>query len=171
MFWIKQVEEMENMERNRVQLNLQINKGGVLECQGRIQRQNPIYLPDCHAIMAKIVNTLYDHQNINTDGKQFRRLVRKVIKSCNGCYWFPAIAYATPPPGKLPVNHTKGSKAFKVVGVDFTGLLKYRKSKKQEGKAYLIVCVCSLTHALHLKDLTMMETMEFLGSLKRLMDR
>ena len=56
MFWIKQVEEMENMERNRVQLNLQINKGGVLECQGRIQRQNPIYLPDCHAIMAKIVN-------------------------------------------------------------------------------------------------------------------
>ena len=88
---------------------------------------------------------------------RLRRLVRNVIKSCNGYYRFQAKAYATPPllaPGKLPVDHTEGSEAFEVVGVDFAGPLKYRKSKKQEGKAYLIVYARSLTCALHLEVLT-----------------
>ena len=165
------------MERDRVQLNLQVK--GVLECRGRIQEQYLIYLPDCHAITAKIVNeehlkTL--HGGIGATMTQvrehywvprLRRLGKKVIKSCNGCYRFRAKAYATPPPGKLPVDRTEGSEAFEVVGVDFAGQLKYRKSKKQEGKAYLIVYACSLTRALHLEVLTTMETTEFLGSLKR----
>ena len=98
---------------------------------------------------------------------RLRRLVRKVIKSCNGCYRFRVKAYTTPPPAKLPVDCTEGSEAFEVLGVDFAGPLKYGKSKKQEGKAYLIVYACSLTCALHLKVLTTMETMEFLGSLGR----
>ena len=187
MFWIKRAQKSaegtENMERDRVQLNLQVNKEGVLECRGRIQGQYPIYLPDCHAITAKIVNeehlkTL--HGGIGATMTQvrehywvprLRRLVRKVIKSCNGCYRFRAKAYATPPPGKLPVDRTEGSEAFEVVGVDFAGPLKYRKSKKQEGKAYLIVYACSLTRALHLEVLTTMETTEFLGSLKRFIAR
>ena len=187
MFWIKRAQKSaegtENMERDRVQLNLQVNKEGVLECRGRIQGQYPIYLPDCHAITAKIVNeehlkTL--HGGIGATMTQvrehywvprLRRLVRKVIKSCNGCYRFRAKAYATPPPGKLPVDRTEGSEAFEVVGVDFAGPLKYRKSKKQEGKAYLIVYTCSLTLALHVEVLTTMETTEFLGSLKRFIAR
>ena len=40
MFWIKRAQKSaegtENMERDRVQLNLQVNKEGVLECRGRI---------------------------------------------------------------------------------------------------------------------------------------
>ena len=104
-------------------------------------------------------------------GTRLRRRVRKVIKSCNGCYWFRAKAYATPPPGKLPIDRTESSEAFEVVGVDFAGPLKYRKSKKQERKAYLIVYAYSLSRALHLEVLTTMETTEFLGSLKRFITR
>lgn len=52
--------------------------------------------------------------------------------------------------------------------MDFAGPIKYRKSKKQEGKAYLVVYACSLTQALYVEVLTSMETTEFLQSLKRL---
>lgn len=98
---------------------------------------------------------------------RLRRLVRKAIKSCNECYRVQAKAYADPPPGKLPTDRTEGSDVFEAVGVDFARPLKYRKSKKQEGKAYLIVYACSLARALHLEVLTSLETTEFLGSLKR----
>ena len=98
---------------------------------------------------------------------RLRKLVRKVIKSCNGCYRVQAKAYTDPPPGKLPTDRTEGSDVFEAVGVDFARPLKYRKSKKQEGKAYVIVYACSLARALHLKVLTSLETTEFLGSLKR----
>ena len=74
-------------------------------------------------------------------------------------------------PRLLPVDRTEGSEALEVVGMDFAGPLKYRKSKKQEGKAYLTVYACSLTRALHLEVLTTMKTTEFLRSLKRFIAR
>ena len=52
--------------------------------------------------------------------------------------------------------------------MDFTGPIKYRKSPRVEGKAYL---ACSLSGALHLKILPNLETATFLGSLKRLVAR
>ncbi len=187
MFWVKRAqvsaEGNENFERDRVQLNLQLNNEGVLECRGRIQGQYPMYLPDSHEVATKIVEeahlkTLHGGIGVTmTQARErywvprLRRLMRKVIKSCNGCYRFQARAYASPPPGKLPTDRTEGSEAFEVVGVDFAGPLKYRKPKKQEGKAYLVVYACSLTRALHLEVLTTMETSEFLGSLKQLIAR
>ena len=60
-FWIKRAqrtaEGTENLDRaDRMQLNLQLNSEGLLECRGRIQGQYPIYLPDCHTLTEKIVN-------------------------------------------------------------------------------------------------------------------
>ena len=182
MWWVKRAQESvqctEVFAKDRMQLNLQPNDEGVLECRGRIQGQYPIYLPDCHEFTAKVVSEAHlktMHGGIGATMTQvrerywvprLRRLVRKITKSCNGCYRFQAKAFAAPPPGKLPTDRTEGSEAFEVVGVDFAGPLKYRKSKSQEGKAYLIVYACSLTRALHIEVLTTMETTEFLGSLK-----
>ena len=55
-----------------------------------------------------------------------------------------------------------------MVGVDFAGPIKYRKSPRMEGKAYLVLFACSLTRALYLEVLPNQETTTFLGSLKRL---
>ena len=90
-------------------------------------------------------------------------------------YWVPRLrrltkiikAYATPPAGKLPTDRTEGSEAFEVVGLDFAGPIKYKKSKKQEGKAYVVVYAC-LTR---LEVLNSMETAEFLHTLKRFIAR
>ena len=60
---------------------------------------------------------------------------------------------------------------FQVVGVDYAGPLKYRKKAKAEGKAYVLLYACSLTRALFLDLLPNLETMKFLGSLKRFIAR
>ena len=59
---------------------------------------------------------------------RLRRLVKKVIKQCYGCKRFQAVALATPPPGLLPPERTKGSTPFEVIGVDFAWSIKYNKS-------------------------------------------
>lgn len=39
---------LEKFDDDRLQLNLQERSDGLLECQGRIQGDYPIYLPDTH---------------------------------------------------------------------------------------------------------------------------
>ena len=170
MWWVKRTQE--NVQYTEVQLKLQPNDEGIMECRGLIQRQYPIYLPDCHEFTLHLKTMHGGIRATMTQVRerywvpQLRRLARKVTKSCYGGYQFQAKAFADPPPaGKLPTDRTEGSEAFEVVGVDFPGPLKCQKSKSQEGKAYLIAYACSLTRGVHIEVLTTMETTEFLGSL------
>ena len=98
---------------------------------------------------------------------RLRRLAKKVIKKCYGCKRFYAVALKSPPPGNLPRDQTEGRAAFQMIGVDFAGLLKYRKGKKNEGKAYIVLYACGLTRGIYLELLPNMETTEFITSLKR----
>ena len=99
---------------------------------------------------------------------RLRKLAKQVVKACSGCKHFQATALAAPPPGLLPTDCTEGNTPFKVIGVDFAGPLKYRVRSKNEGKAYLVLCACSLTRGLFLEVLPNLETKKFLRSLKRL---
>ena len=67
-----------------------------------------------------------------------------------------------PPAGPLPRDRTEGDNPFSVIGVDFTGPVKYlqRKSKKEQ-KAYIVIYSCSLTRAVFLELLPSLETGEF----------
>ena len=100
-----------------------------------------------------------------------RRLTKRVIKSCHGCKRFQARAFASPLPGLLPKETTQGTTAFEVVGVDFAGPIRYRRKKNQVGKSYLVIFACSLSRPLHLELLLSLETVEFLGALKRFIAR
>ena len=102
---------------------------------------------------------------------RLRHVTKKVIKQCYGCRRFQASAVPKPPPGNLPRDRTEGSRPFQVVGVDFAGPIKYRITKKTEGKAYAILYACSLTQALYLELVKSMETAQFLQSFKRLIAR
>ena len=97
--------------------------------------------------------------------------MKKVIKRCFGCKRFQATALRNPPPGSLPSDRTEGAAAFQVVGVDFAGPMRYRKGKKNEGKAYIVLCACSLTRGIYLEMLLSLETEEFMSSLKRFIAR
>lgn len=99
------------------------------------------------------------------------QVVKKIIKGCWGCKRLKAQAYTAPPPGLLPRERTEGSTAFEVIGVDFAGPIKYRKSARVDDKAYLVLFACSLSRALHLENVPNLETVTFLCSLKRLIAR
>ncbi len=102
---------------------------------------------------------------------RLRQLVKNTIKGCHGCRRFHAKPVSKPPPGNLPVDRTEGDRPFQVVGVDFAGPIKYRVTKKTEGKEYITLYACSLTRALYLELTTSMETDEFIPTLKRLIAR
>ena len=67
----------------------------------------------------------------------------------------------------LPKDRTEGTAAFQVVGVHFARPLKYRKEKKNEAKAYIMLYACSLTQGIYLELSPNMETKEFISSLER----
>ena len=50
VFWVKRVQTRAPLDKyyqeDQLQLNLQPNSEGVLECRGRIQGLYPVYLPD-----------------------------------------------------------------------------------------------------------------------------
>ena len=174
---------MDKYQKDGPPLNLQKNEQGFFECRGRIQGDYPVYLPDDDLFNEKLVTSA--HENTVPGGvsltmakvretywlPRLRRLTKRVIKSCNGCKRFQAVAYIHPPTGNLPRDRTEGSTPFQVIGVDYAGPIKYRTRGREEGKAYIVLFACSLTRALYLELLPDLTTDEFLGRLKRLIAR
>ena len=168
---------------DKLQLNLQSNAEGILECRGRIQGHYPIYLPDDCQFTEKFVERAHFHTLHGGVGltmtcvcerhwvPRLCQLAKRVIKSCWGYKRIQMLALTAPPPGLLPKERMEGSATFEVVAVDFAGPIRYRKSPRVEGKAYLTLYTCSLARALHLQVLPNLETVAFLGSLKRLVTR
>ena len=88
-------------------------------------------------------------------------------KNCEGLPRLSAVSSTgifIPAPRRPPKDRTEGQRPFQVVGVDYAGPLKYCKNAKTEGKAYVLLCACSLTRALFLDLLPNLETKEFLAS-------
>ena len=186
-FWTKRVQadarRSKEFQNDCVQLNLQENHQGILECRGRIQGQFPVYLPDTALFTEKFVqdahvSTLHGGVAL-TMAKvrethwipRLRKLVKRCRKRCWGCKRFNVSAFKTPPPGQLPTTRTEGQTPFQVVGVDFAGPIRYQSKGKVEKKAYLALYACSLTRGVYLELLPNLQTAEFLDSLKRLIAR
>ncbi|XP_068674447.1 uncharacterized protein [Montipora foliosa] len=175
LFWLirAQSQGTANMEEDRLRLNLQRNKDGLLECCGRLPGPYPIYIPDATTFAEKFVQHAHKatlHGGVGlTMAKireehwipRLRRLAKKAIRQCYGCKRFQAGALAAPPPGLLPPERREGTSPLEVVGVDFAGPIKYCKSSRAEGKAYLVLYACSLTRALYLEILPNLETTTF----------
>ena len=135
VWWVKRVqqhpENAEEFQTDQVQPNLQKNKQGILECQGRIAGQYPVYLPNGAPFTQALVYEAHLHTLhggvVLTMARiretfwipRLRKLVKQVRKCSWGCKRVQANAYTAPPPGQLPVSQTQGERPYKVVGVDF----------------------------------------------------
>ncbi len=183
-WWIKKTQQQATsansgqFQRDQVQLNLQMDEEGILQCRGRIEGQYPIYLPDSAPYTKALVHQA--HMDTLHGGvaltmaklreqywiPRLRRLVKGVRSSCYGCVRFRAKSYSSPPPGQLPTSRTQGDTPYAVIGVDFAGPIKYRIKANTDSKAYLILYACSLTRGVYLELLRSMETDEFMRSLR-----
>ena len=103
---------------------------------------------------------------------KLRSLVKVVRRKCNGYMRFRATAFKRPAPGKLPQDRTTtGGVTFEVIGTDFAGPIRYKRTQKKEGKTYLAIFACSLSRAVHLELLRNMETDTFNLCFKRYIAR
>ena len=98
-------------------------------------------------------------------------MARKVIKSCNRCKRFHATPYSKPKLGYLPRDRTEGSRLFEVVGVDYTGPIKYVTKKKKEAKTYILLFACSLMRAVYIELLPDQTVDQFIPCLKNFVAR
>ena len=106
LFWEKRVQERAKGDgryhEDQLQLNLQPNSEGVLECHGRIQGHYPIYLPDSQLYTEKLaehyhLSTLHGGVGL-TMAKvwefyfvpRLRKLVKRVNSACYKCRRYQA---------------------------------------------------------------------------------
>ena len=155
----------------------------IMVCKGRIQGSYPIYLPHDAVFTKKLIQrvhceTLHGGVGITMAAvrecycvPRLRCLVKKVRGDCWGCKRFRVRAATVPVPGLLPKDRTNPGTAFEVVGIDFAGPVKYKKTAKTEGKAYLAIFACSLSRAIYWELLQNLETPTFLLSLTKYIAR
>ena len=142
----------------------------ILKCVGRIQGYNPIYLEDGLFAEKLIRHTHEQLMHLGTASTmaairedwwipRLQSLVKKQVRDCNTCKVFatkPLTGAVTTP---LPRFRTEPSRPFQHTGVDFAGPLVHRESKKEEGKAYIIIFTCAVIRAIHL-EVTKSQTAE-----------
>ena len=163
---------------HQLTLNLQKDHDDIYRCRGRIQGEFPIYIPNDSLLAEKIVQDAHIrtiHGGVSLTMAEVRRLywipklrslVKKIRKNCYGCKRFQVTSFAEPPPGMLPLDRTKGSRAFQVIGVDYAGPLIYRTRANRLRKAYILLFSCSLSRAIHLQGLQEQTAEEFIRALK-----
>ena len=186
-WWIKRVQFRDTLQSHYPdtcgRLGLEASEHGILVCKGRIQGSYPIYLPHNAPFMKKLVQrvhceTLHGGVGLTMAAvreqywvPRLRALVKKVRLECWGCKRFRARAVTSPVRGLLPNDRTNPGAAFEVVGIDFAGPVRYRKSAKSKGKAYLAIFACSLSRAIHLELVRNLETSTFIVCLKKYIAR
>ena len=187
MWWIKREQSRDqtrsDYEQTKTQLNLQVNTQELVECRGRIQGNYPIYLPSNALFTRRLVQRLHCETLHGGVGltmaavretywvPRLRSITKSIVRECWGCKRFHATAVQTPPPGLLPRDRTEGDTAFEVIGVDFVEPIRYKKTNRGEGKAYLALFACSLSRAVQMELLPNLETETFIPCLKRLIAR
>ncbi|XP_046853560.1 uncharacterized protein LOC124446735, partial [Xenia sp. Carnegie-2017] len=133
-------------EAKATRLNVQPDDDEILRCQGRIQGEFPIYLPDDALFTVKLVEDAHLetlHRGViltmakvreNYWVPRLRRLVKKQRKRCYRCKRFTTKPYQAPIPAPLPKTRTEGNTPYKVIGVDFAGPIKYKVKKIKKEK-------------------------------------
>ena len=98
------------IEKSKIQLNLQPNDAGVLECRERIEGDYPVFLPQNHLFTRKLVEQVHLttlHGGVGmTMAKvrdqywvpKLRHLVKRVRSDCWGCKRLRVQSYENPPP-------------------------------------------------------------------------
>ena len=152
-WWIKkdqsQFKDTEQMEEDKLHLNLEENELGLLVCKGRIQGEFPIYILPTTKLAEKIV--MHEHVETLHGGvgimmaavrkdywiPRLRQLTKKVRRKCHSWKKFQVTPFPKPPAGNLPKDRTQGTRPFQVIGVNYAGPILYKSRPRSQAKAYL----------------------------------
>ena len=110
-----------------------MNKEGLYQCQARIERHYPIYLPSKSLLSENLIyqshlktihkglNLTMTHNRTDYRIPTLRQLTKKIINKCHGCKGFTRKLYPSLIQGQLPKDQTEQNLPFKVIRVDYAG--------------------------------------------------
>ncbi|GFX61894.1 integrase catalytic domain-containing protein [Trichonephila clavipes] len=138
----------------------------------------PLVLPSDHHVVKSLI--LYKHQELGHPGVQYlmaalrendwilkiRRTIKRILKTCIICQRF-SVKKPEIPEGTLPEDPVKNASIFEVIGVDVTGPLISKDSKK----IWIALFTCAIYRSVHLELLTSLSTDNFILALKRFISR
>ena len=74
-----------------------------------------------------------------------------MINRCNTCKVFSTKPYGSTTTAAMPSFQAEEGWPFETTGVDFTGPLDYKVTKKERGKCYVLIFTCATSRAVHLE--------------------
>ena len=129
----RNIKKVTNSKSDEQPLDLKINKGGLYECQGRIEWHYPIYLPTKSSLSERLicqshlktihgaVNLTMTHIRSDSWIPTLRQLTKKIINKCHDCKRFNTKPYPSPIQSELPKDRTEQNVLFKAIGADYAG--------------------------------------------------
>ena len=169
-------------------LNLYINKDGLLCSQGRIScfesglANSPILVPRNKAFEKLII--LDSHARICHGGvsaslckirESFwilrgRQRVKSLIRNCVTCRKISGHPFKGPDMPQLPDFRVATLRPFSTVGLDYCGPILFRDGEESR-KAYIVLFTCSAVRAVHLEVVPDMTVASFLRALRKFVSR
>ena len=169
------------------QLDLFLDKNGVIRCYGRYKYSNlsysvkyPILLPKESHLTTLIIRDRHrrvKHAGVKTTLTQIReefwipkgrKLVKSILGQCVICRRLNAKPFKAPGPPPLPAIRLSDMPPFTNTGVDFAGPLYCRERGDEEAyKSYISLYTCASTRAVHLELVPNMNSSSFKNSLIR----
>ena len=170
-------------------LNLFLDKNGVLRSRGRISKclyfnydvHNPILLPKEHKFTTLFINYCHlkvQHLGIGTTLNYLREqgfwipkgrsAVKTVLSSCITCRKYNVLAFKYPKFTDMPKHHMNLVKPFEHVGVDYTGHFWVQDELSGKStKMYILVFTCLNIRAIHFELLPDMSSKNFILAFQR----
>ena len=163
-------------------------ENGIVRYRGRISRSGLPFTSKFPALLPRnnhLTKLIIEHCHLNV----FHGGVKDTLTELRANYWVPkgrqlvrklihgsmillicrvlqGKSYRVPKPADFPEGRVKGSKAFCDFGIDFAGPL-YIKTIAGMQKAYICLCTCSLSRAVHLEVVSNLSTAVFIRCLRR----
>jgi hypothetical protein len=169
-------------------LNLFVNKAGIMCCRGRISNSShfnnnvllPVLLSKQHHLTKLIVNNHHfkcKHLGVGTTLMQLRedgywlpggrQVVKEIISKCITCKKLNTQAFAYPRLTNLPKERINLIKPFLHTGIDYTGHLYINNSEGEPTKMYIISYTCLAIRSVHLDLVPDITLQSFIQSFKR----
>ena len=169
-------------------LNLFLDRDGVLRCKGRLSRLNyysystlnPTLLAKEHPVTALLIRDQHvkcKHLGIGTTLTALRergfwipagrQVVKRVIKDCITCQKFNNLAFSYPKLTDLPKERVRFVKPYHDTAIDYTGHVFVKGEDGEMTKMYIVLYTCLAIRSVHFEVVPDLTVKSFIQSFSR----
>ncbi|XP_043219934.1 uncharacterized protein LOC122380652 [Amphibalanus amphitrite] len=170
------------------ELNVFIDKSGLLRCRGRLSKlnrysyavHNPILLDKTHRLTTLMIEDQHrrcKHLGVGTTLTELRehgywipsgrQVVKRVLKDCITCQKLNALAFEYPKMTNLPRERVSLIKPFCNTAIDYTGHILVEDTNGEMRKMYIVLYTCLAIRCVHLDLVPDLSLGSFLQSFRR----